>query len=139
MNLLKKDQAFTIVELMIVIIILIILIAVAVPNYMDARGKARDEIAKNTLKTVKSSLEMYMAEKGDYPPSINTADELKSALTQDYWPNNLNTGKQPGFLSDAFVNSSGASFTIVAVGRDVEHCWQLSDTGNIRMTNSPNL
>ncbi|MBI4651188.1 prepilin-type N-terminal cleavage/methylation domain-containing protein [Candidatus Desantisbacteria bacterium] len=139
MNLLKKDQAFTIVELMIVITIIIILMAVAVPNYMDARGKARDEIAKNTLKTVKSALEMYMAEKGGYPQTINTADELKSALTQDYWPNNLNTGKESGFLSDAFVNSTGTSFTIVAVGKDLEHCWQLSDTGNIIMRNSPNL
>lgn len=137
-NLLKKREGFTLIELLIVLAILAILASVAVPNYLKAREKAKDEAAQETLKTLKTALEMYTAEKGSYPQNITTAEDLKKAL-QDYWPRGINTGIGVGNLSDAITNEKGTKFTIISVGKDSGNCWQMSESGKLEQRNSPNI
>ena len=135
----NKEKGFTIVELMIVLTIIAVLAAVAVPNFLKAREKARNESAKETLKTIKTALEMYSSEHETYPKKITSAEELKKALGKEYWPNGISTGNRSGNLSDAATNSEGTKFTLVSVGQDLENCWQITEKSQITSKKGPKL
>lgn len=140
MKLRKSKDGFTLVELMIVLTILIILAAVAIPNFLKARETARDEAAKDALKAVKTAMEMYSSEKGSYPSNITSSEALKKVLGNDYWPSNINIGEEIASISDVATNSNGTGYTLVSVGKDIEHCWQITEKNNdITPRNSPNL
>jgi general secretion pathway protein G len=66
-SLYKKQEGFTLVELMIVIIILAILTAIAVPSYMVLRDRARVAAAQSEMKNIATALEMYNADQDKYP------------------------------------------------------------------------
>ncbi|MBI5416814.1 prepilin-type N-terminal cleavage/methylation domain-containing protein [Candidatus Poribacteria bacterium] len=139
MKLRKSKDGFTLVELMIVLTILIILAAVAIPNFLKAREKARDEAAQDALKAVKTAMDMYSAEKGSYPSNITSSETLKKVLGNEYWPSNINVGTEIASISDAAINANGTAYTLVSVGKDAEHCWQITENGQITPRNSPNL
>lgn len=68
----KYYQGFTLVELLVVIAILAILSTLGVTNFTTARIKARDLSRKADLQTIAKSLEAYVNDHREYPPS----DEL---------------------------------------------------------------
>lgn len=55
----KAEQGFTLIELMIVIAIIAILAAVAIPNFMQARDRARRTSCIQNLGTWRKVAEMY--------------------------------------------------------------------------------
>jgi len=62
---------FTLIELLVVIAVMAALLAVALPNYLGARERARDVKLKSELLAVKHSLRMYYNDYQHYP-SIDT-------------------------------------------------------------------
>jgi prepilin-type N-terminal cleavage/methylation domain-containing protein len=130
----KNEKGFTLIELMIVIAILGILAAVAIPNFLNARGKAQDASALSTLEAVKTALEMYAADNGAYP-TITYSDSgagtaLSTILGEDF-PTNIKldstTGSYYGALND--VVSTGTTYRIYAIGRDASHYFGLTQAG----------
>ena len=71
----KAAQGFTLIELMIVIAIIAILAAIAIPNFMQARDRARRTGCLQSLGTFRKVMEMYAndAETGFYPTEAGTA------------------------------------------------------------------
>ena len=67
---------FTLLELMIVISIIIILAAVALPQYQKTIMHARETVLKDDLVKMRSLIDMYAADKGKLPQSL---DDLVSA------------------------------------------------------------
>lgn len=63
---------FTLIELVVVIIIIAILAAIAVPKFMDRAGEARDAATRQSLATLRSSIELYRADTAAYPATLAT-------------------------------------------------------------------
>lgn len=63
---LKKQQGFTIIELLIVIVIIAILAAITLVAYNNIQARARDSIRKQDLATIAEALKMYSVDHGDY-------------------------------------------------------------------------
>ena len=80
----KKDQGFTLIELMIVVAIIGILAAIAIPNFMTYQAKARQSEAKVNLGGMFTTATSYFAENNTF--SVPTADTLgyKPAGTSKY-------------------------------------------------------
>ncbi len=63
---LKNQKGFTLIELMIVVAIIGILAAIAIPNFMTFRLKAKTSEAKSNLGSIRTCQEAYRAEKDLY-------------------------------------------------------------------------
>jgi len=61
MRMFKKDEGFTLVELMVVVLIIGILVAVAIPVFNAASGTARLKTCQANMRTIEGAVEQYLA------------------------------------------------------------------------------
>ena len=69
----RKQQGFTLIELMIVVAIIGILASVAIPAYQDYTAKAQVSEAFSLASSAKSAVSLYYAENGSFPSDNATA------------------------------------------------------------------
>jgi general secretion pathway protein G len=74
----KFQSGFTLIEVMVVVVILGILASVIIPKIMDKPDEARIVKAKQDIRTLESTLEMYRLDNYVYP----TTDQGLQALAQ---------------------------------------------------------
>lgn len=79
----EKERGFTIVELTFVVFIIGILAAIAVPNFVSARNKARISAAKDNLNTILKGINMYYVEYGYYPAQVDMDNAAAIPVLQD--------------------------------------------------------
>ncbi|NVJ66892.1 MAG: pilin [Gammaproteobacteria bacterium] len=72
----KKNQGFTLIELMIVVAIVAILAAVAIPAYQDYTARAQVAEGTATAGAIKTGISEWYASRGAYPAAgvFNNAD-----------------------------------------------------------------
>src|SRR5690242_3199152 len=63
----KKQQGFTLIEVMVVVVILGILAAIIVPNVIGRADDAKIVKAKQDVLALENALEMYKLDNGVYP------------------------------------------------------------------------
>lgn len=71
---LKKHQAFTIVELLIVIVVIGVLSSVALVSYIGVTQKANVVSIKSDLISAKNQINLYQVDYGSYPTSLDLND-----------------------------------------------------------------
>src|ERR1700758_1846354 len=55
----SDEGGFTLIELLVVILIIGILAAIAIPSFLNQKGKANDAAAKSQVKTLQTAIETY--------------------------------------------------------------------------------
>ncbi|MFH1676048.1 MAG: type II secretion system protein [bacterium] len=70
----RNCRGFTLIELLVVITIIGILAAIALPNYIKAKDKAKEAEVKANLHTIQIALERYMVDNGEYPDLLIGGD-----------------------------------------------------------------
>ena len=109
----KKNKAFTLIELLIVIAVLAGFMAMLVPNYMQARIKSRDVRRKTDLKNLQKALELYKQNQSlpVYPDTLaKLTANIKYMQTVPTDPQSVSYYYAP--VLDAFGNYS--SYTLCA-------------------------
>ena len=63
-----KEQAFTLIELLIVVAIIAILAAIALPNFLEAQARAKVSRVRNDHRVLHTAIECYCVDHNAYPP-----------------------------------------------------------------------
>ena len=124
---LKSKKGFTLIELMIVVAIIGILAAIAIPNFLTFRLKAKTSEAKSNLGAIRTVEEAYKAEEDRYYPSgqtiarypyLSTFGPIKQAWDPDTTPFSA-LGFEPAgqvYYDYAISTCSGSAFQADAYG-----------------------
>ena len=62
----QDEKGFTLIELLVVILIIGILAAIALPAFLNQRGKAQDTEAKEQVRTAQTAMESYYTDNQTY-------------------------------------------------------------------------
>ena len=78
----SDEGGFTLVELLVVILIIGILAAIAIPSFLNQKGKANDAAAKSQARTAATAAETYATDNnGSYAKiSVAALQEIESTL-----------------------------------------------------------
>ncbi|MCU7922719.1 MAG: prepilin-type N-terminal cleavage/methylation domain-containing protein [Candidatus Thiodiazotropha sp. (ex Dulcina madagascariensis)] len=74
-----KQHGFTLVELLIVVIILALLAAIVVPQFASSTDDAKISSLDTTLANVRTALDLYYQQHGEYPSAIAATGGLACA------------------------------------------------------------
>ncbi|MBN2371130.1 MAG: type II secretion system protein [Vicinamibacteria bacterium] len=69
------DRGFTLLELIVVISLISILAAIAMPQFRIAIIQAREAVLKEDLYRLRQAIDQYQADKGVYPPTLESLVE----------------------------------------------------------------
>ncbi len=81
----KDEGGFTLIELLVVILIIGILAAIAIPSFLNQRGKAQDSAAKVQARTAETSAETYATDhNGEYTGlSVAELQKIEATLKEE--------------------------------------------------------
>ncbi len=82
----RKNQGFTLVEILIVVVILGILAAIVIPQFSDASTQSKVSSAKSSLQTLRSQISLYKIQHDDTPPGQATFINDMTVAAGGYGP-----------------------------------------------------
>jgi type IV pilus assembly protein PilA len=78
----QDEKGFTLIELLVVILIIGILAAIALPAFLNQRGKAQDTEAKSAARTAQTAMETWYTDEQDYSADEAALRAIEPALNE---------------------------------------------------------
>jgi general secretion pathway protein G len=110
----RSNAGFTLLELLVVLAILAMLAGLVGPKIMEQFGRGKHDAAVAQIGNLKSALELYKLDSGNYPQSLealtkgaNGAKSVLDKLPKDPWGNDYHY-RFPGEHGDYDIVSYGA-------------------------------
>jgi type IV pilus assembly protein PilA len=133
----RKDEGFTLIELMIVVAIIGILAAIAIPNFYGMQTRAKMTEAKSNLGAIWSLQEAYFAENDTYAnPSSSLApgvyDGTSGWTELGFFPKG--TTRYQYEMVSADVSSFVARATGDIDGDGQDDVWTIDEVGSLLHT-----
>jgi prepilin-type N-terminal cleavage/methylation domain-containing protein len=110
----RGEEGFTLIEILVVVLIITVLSAIAIPLFINQRGKAHDTQAKAAVRVATGAIEVYHQDHDTYagadtPALVDIEPSLREALGLDV------AGDDDGFTIKV-ESGSGGSFTVKRAG-----------------------
>ena len=126
----KREQGFTLIELMIVVAIIAIIAAIAIPSLLNARKAGNEASAISSMRTLTTVNEQYRTRFGEYASSL---DDLEQT---GYIDGVLGAGTKSGYDFSGYTYGSANTWTCTAVadepGNTGDRAFFVNQTGVIR-------
>lgn len=108
----KKEDGFTLVEVMVTLVIIGLLTTFVVLNVLPAQGKAQVQKARGDISAIETALEMYKLDNFNYPTEQEGLDALVASglvkkMSLDPWGNPYEY-RNPGERAQIDIYSLGA-------------------------------
>jgi prepilin-type N-terminal cleavage/methylation domain-containing protein len=81
----EMKTAFSLVELMIVVAVLGILAAIVVPQFQEHATQAKEAVAKDSLRILRSAIELYTARHSSVPPGYKDNNPQNPPAGSDFY------------------------------------------------------
>ncbi|HEY8582141.1 MAG TPA: prepilin-type N-terminal cleavage/methylation domain-containing protein [Capillimicrobium sp.] len=106
---LNREEGFTLIELLVVILIIGILAAIAIPSFLNQRGKGEDADAKSGARTAQTAIESAMTDRGNYDIGDDDAGVTVLRTLESQVPE---WGTDPGEITDLTTDTTSWSVTV---------------------------
>ena len=110
----RREDGFTLIEVLVVVVIMAILLAVAVGFQAGARERAADATARSNIRTAVPAIEAYRADTGSY------AGMTTAALQTSYSPGVEGVTVVSGDAMGYCVSATAAGATWFKAGPDAQ-------------------
>jgi len=107
----RSDDAFTLVELLVVILIIGILAAIAIPVFIGQKSKASDALAREMARTAAQAAETYATDHSGFYTGITEPKQLREYEGAIQ----VGAGNGNAYLSVAEAKESGKGYVVTAV------------------------
>jgi type IV pilus assembly protein PilA len=114
----RKQEGFTLIELMIVVAIIGILAAIAIPNFIQYQMRSRTSEAKTNLSAIKTANFAFQAEQRCFLSSVAAPVAVPQNGSLVAWPGGLGgvAAPTPGGAVWCFTNAGAPSVAIGTYG-----------------------
>lgn len=98
----RKNRAFSLIELVIVVVIIGIIAAIAIPRMSRGASGANDGALASNLSALRRAIDLYEAEHGQFPTAADFADQLTKFTKEDgtVTPDGTKTG---GYIFGPYI------------------------------------